>query len=48
MDESHKLPLISLQDMSQIPNVGGVGVHDLSIRNEAFGEKLVWNMYCKF
>ena len=48
MDESRKIPLISLQDMSQIPNVGGAGVHDLSIRNEAFGGKLVWHMYCKF
>ena len=42
MDNSRKIPLISLQDMSQIPAVGGVGVHDLTKRNEAFGGKLVW------
>ena len=34
--------------MSQILKVGGAGLDDLSIRNEAFGGKLVWHMYCKF
>ena len=33
--------------MSQIPAVGGAGVHDLTKRNEAFGGKLVWQMYTK-
>ena len=47
MDDSRKIPLISLQDMSQIPAVGGAGVHDLTKRNEAFGGKLVWQMYTK-
>ena len=34
--------------MSLVSSVGGVGIHDLSIRNEAFGGKLIWHMYCKF
>ena len=47
MDESCKIPLISLQDMSQNQKVGGAGIHDLSKRNEAFGGKLIWHMYSK-
>ena len=47
LDDSRKVPLISLQDMSHIPNVGGAGIHDLSIRNEAFCGKLIWHMFCK-
>ena len=47
MDESRKIPLISLQDMSLTPNIGGARIHDLSIRNEAFGGKLIWHMLCK-
>ena len=48
LNDSRKIPLISLQDMSQIPSVGGAGIHDLATRNEAFGGKLIWHMYCKF
>ena len=33
--------------MSQIPAIGGAGVHDLTKRNEAFGGNLVWEMYTK-
>ena len=47
MDDSQKIPLISLQDMSHTPNVGGAGIHDLSFRNEAFGGKLIWHMNSK-
>ena len=47
MDDSCKVPLISLQDISHASNVGGVGIHDLSFRNEAFGGKLIWLMYNK-
>ena len=47
LDDSRKVPLISLQDMSHTSNVGGVGIHDLSLRNEAFGGKLIWHMYTK-
>ena len=47
LDDSHKIPLISLQDMSHTPIVGGAGIHDLSFRNEAFGGKLIWHMYSK-
>ena len=47
MDDSRKIPLILLQDMSHTPNVGGARIHDLSFRNEAFGGKLIWHMYSK-
>ena len=47
MDDSQKILLISLQDMSHTPNVGGAGIHDLSLRNEVFGGKLIWHMYSK-
>lgn len=33
--------------MSQIPQVGGASVHDLTKQNEAFGGKLIWQMYNK-
>lgn len=48
MDDSQKIPLISLQDMSHTPNARGTGIHDLSLRNEAFDGKLIWHMYSKF
>ena len=47
LDDSHKVPLISWQDMLYASNVGGAGIHDLSLRNEAFGGKLIWHMYTK-
>ena len=45
MIDDMKIPLISLQDMAYTPAIGGEGVHDLSKRNEAFGGKLIWQMY---
>ena len=47
LDDSRKVPLISLQDMSHASKVGGAGIHDLALRNEAFGGKLIWHMYTK-
>ena len=42
-----KLPLISLQNMAHTLSLGGVGIHDLTTRNKAFGGKLAWHMYTK-
>ena len=42
-----KLSLISLQNMTYSPTLGGAGIHDLTTRNKAFGGKLAWHMYTK-
>ena len=47
MTDDKKIPLISLQDMTYTPAIGGAGIHELSKRNEAFGGKLIWQMYVK-
>ena len=47
MNDERKVPLISLQEMTNFQAAGGAGVHDLAKRNVAFGGKLVWQMYHK-
>lgn len=47
MNDVKKIPLISLQEMANFQAAGGVGIHDLAKRNEAFGRNLVWKMYQK-
>ncbi|XP_059073538.1 uncharacterized protein LOC131874266 [Cryptomeria japonica] len=47
MSEEKKISLISIQEMAHDKGGGGVGLHDLSKRNIAFGGKLVWKMVSK-
>ena len=47
MNGDKKILLVSLHDMTHIPAIGGVGIHDLSKRNVAFGGKCIWHMYTK-
>ncbi len=42
-----KIPLVSLQDMTQVKTHGGASIHDMKQRSKAFGGKLVWKMYSK-
>jgi hypothetical protein len=47
MNGEKKIPLVSLDGMTQTKQLGGAGIHDLHKRNKAFGGKLVWQMYSK-
>ena len=47
MSRHRKFLLISLEDMMHDKNYGGVGIHNLAIRNQAYGGKLIWKMIHK-
>ena len=44
MSDEKKVPLISLKEMIYDKDSGGIGLHDMSKRNIAFGAKLIWRM----
>ena len=47
MSGLRKFPLISLEDMMHDKNCVGVGLHNLALRNKAYGGKLIWQMVNK-
>lgn len=47
LSDVKKIPLILLDNMASDKLSSGVGIHNISKRNLAFGGKLVWHMYSK-
>ena len=44
MSDEKKVPFISLKEMIYEKDNSGIGLHNMSKRNIAFGAKLIWRM----